>query len=63
MARQHNKRTLECVLCGMDYPSLEVLLRYLTDCGLALGTEGAVDGNPNGAGLIQIRVESRELLM
>ena len=38
-------------------------LRYLTDCGLALGTEGAVDGNPNAAGLIRIRVDARELLL
>ncbi len=36
-------------------------LRYLTDCGLALGTVGAVEGHSEGAGLMQIRVAGREL--
>lgn len=31
-------------------------LRYLTDCGLALGTVGTVESNPDGAGLMRIRV-------
>jgi DtxR family Mn-dependent transcriptional regulator len=36
-------------------------LRYLTDCGLTLGSVGAVDGNLDGAGLIRIRLDGREL--
>jgi len=36
-------------------------LRYLTDCGLALGTLGAVESNPDGAGLMRIRVGDRGL--
>jgi len=36
-------------------------LRYLTDSGLALGTVGEVDGTPDAAGLMRIRVEGREL--
>jgi DtxR family transcriptional regulator, Mn-dependent transcriptional regulator len=36
-------------------------LRYLTDSGLAIGTFGEVDGTPDGAGLMRIRVEGREL--
>jgi DtxR family Mn-dependent transcriptional regulator len=31
-------------------------LRYLTDCGLRLGAVGTVEGNPDGAGLMRIRV-------
>ncbi len=31
-------------------------LRYLTDCGLALGTVGTVVANPDGAGLMRILV-------
>jgi DtxR family transcriptional regulator, Mn-dependent transcriptional regulator len=31
-------------------------LRYLTDCGLGLGAVGTVEGNPDGAGLMRIRV-------
>lgn len=31
-------------------------LRYLTDCGLTLGTVGTVESNPDGAGLMRIRV-------
>ncbi|MBM4010834.1 MAG: metal-dependent transcriptional regulator [Planctomycetes bacterium] len=31
-------------------------LRYLTDCGLVLGTVGTVESNPDGAGLMRIRV-------
>ena len=31
-------------------------LRYLTECGLALGTVGRVESNPDGAGLMRIRI-------
>jgi DtxR family Mn-dependent transcriptional regulator len=31
-------------------------LRYLTECGLGLGAVGTVEGNPDGAGLMRIRV-------
>jgi len=34
-------------------------LRYLTDCGLTLGTVGEVERNPDGAGLMRVRVEGR----
>jgi DtxR family Mn-dependent transcriptional regulator len=34
-------------------------LRYLTDSGLALGTTGTVEKNPDGAGLLRIRLEGR----
>jgi DtxR family Mn-dependent transcriptional regulator len=36
-------------------------LRYLTECGLALGTTGAVERNPDGAGLMRIRIGERGL--
>jgi DtxR family Mn-dependent transcriptional regulator len=36
-------------------------LRYLTDSGLALGTEGQVERNPEGAGLMRIRVARQSL--
>jgi DtxR family Mn-dependent transcriptional regulator len=36
-------------------------LRYLTDCGLALGTLGEVESNPDGAGLMRIRIGDRNL--
>ncbi len=36
-------------------------LRYLTDCGLGLGTVGEVERNPDGAGLMRIRVGDRGL--
>jgi len=32
-------------------------LRYLTDCGLTLDTTGEVERNPDGAGLMRIRLE------
>lgn len=38
-------------------------LRYLTDCGLALDTVGEVKRNPDGAGLMRIRVDDRELAL
>jgi DtxR family Mn-dependent transcriptional regulator len=38
-------------------------LRYLTECGLALDTVGEVERNPDGAGLMRIRVEGRELAL
>jgi DtxR family Mn-dependent transcriptional regulator len=38
-------------------------LRSLTDCGLGLDTVGEVDRNPDGAGLMRIRVEGRELTL
>jgi DtxR family Mn-dependent transcriptional regulator len=34
-------------------------LRYLTGAGLALGAEGRVERNPDGAGLMRIRVNER----
>jgi len=34
-------------------------LRYLTDSGLALGTTGQVEKNPDGAGLMRIRVSRK----
>ncbi|MEI6635155.1 MAG: metal-dependent transcriptional regulator [Planctomycetota bacterium] len=36
-------------------------LRYLTDSGLFLGATGVVEKNPDGAGLMRIRLEGREL--
>lgn len=36
-------------------------LRYLTESGLALGTVGQVERNPDGAGLMRIRVNARVL--
>ena len=36
-------------------------LRYLTDCGLVLGTVGRVESNPDGAGLMRIRVGGSRL--
>jgi hypothetical protein len=36
-------------------------LRYLTDSGLALGTTGTVEKNPDGAGLMRIRLQDRGL--
>ena len=38
-------------------------LRYLTDSGLALGTEGRVERNPDGAGLMRVRVGGRSLAL
>lgn len=38
-------------------------LRYLTECGLALGTVGEVERNPDGAGLMRIRVAGRQLAL
>ena len=38
-------------------------LRYLTQCGLALGTVGAVERNPDGAGLMRIRLGDRGLAL
>ncbi|MDA0254164.1 MAG: metal-dependent transcriptional regulator [Planctomycetota bacterium] len=36
-------------------------LRYLTGCGLAIGTVGRVEQSPDGAGLMHIRVADRKL--
>jgi DtxR family Mn-dependent transcriptional regulator len=36
-------------------------LRYLTDCGLSLGAVGSVESNPDGAGLMRIRIGDRSL--
>ena len=36
-------------------------LRYLTDSGLVLGATGAVERNPDGAGLMRVRVSKRVL--
>lgn len=38
-------------------------LRYLTECGLALGTVGEVERNPDGAGLMRVRVAGRPLAL
>jgi DtxR family Mn-dependent transcriptional regulator len=38
-------------------------LRYLTDCGLVLGVSGEVEKNPDGAGLMRIRVAGRGLAL
>jgi DtxR family Mn-dependent transcriptional regulator len=38
-------------------------LRYLTDCGLTLGTVGEVERNPDGAGLMRVRVGGRPLAL
>jgi DtxR family Mn-dependent transcriptional regulator len=36
-------------------------LRYLTECGLTLGSTGTVERNPDGAGLMRIRLGDRGL--
>jgi DtxR family Mn-dependent transcriptional regulator len=36
-------------------------LRYLTDSGLALGAAGSVERNPDGAGLMRIRVNDKAM--
>jgi DtxR family Mn-dependent transcriptional regulator len=36
-------------------------LRYLTDSGLVLGANGAVERNPDGAGLMRVRLGRRTL--
>jgi DtxR family Mn-dependent transcriptional regulator len=36
-------------------------LRYLTECGLALGVTGQVERNPDGAGLMRVRLAGRGL--
>jgi hypothetical protein len=38
-------------------------LRYLTQSALALGTVGAVERNPDGAGLMRIRIGDRGLAL
>ena len=38
-------------------------LRYLTDAGLSLGAEGRVERNPDGAGLMRVRVRERQVAM
>ena len=38
-------------------------LRYLTDVGLAIGTTGHVERNPDGAGLMRIRVSRRPIAL
>ena len=38
-------------------------LRYLTECGLGLGTVGAVESNPDGAGLMRIRIGDRGIAL
>ncbi|MGI9178842.1 MAG: metal-dependent transcriptional regulator [Pirellulales bacterium] len=60
------KSLAECG-AGVEFRLARVLdqssefLRYLTDCGLSLGAVGAVEGNPDGAGLMRIRVGDRGL--
>ena len=36
-------------------------LRYLTESGLSLGAKGTVERNPDGAGLMRVRLERRTL--
>jgi Fe2+ transport system protein FeoA len=36
-------------------------LRSLTDMGLVLGTAGTVERNPDGAGLMRVRLDERSL--
>lgn len=38
-------------------------LRYLTDSGLSIGTEGSVESNPDGAGLMRVRIGDRSLAL
>ncbi len=38
-------------------------LRYLTESGLSLGTQGTVERNPDGAGLMRVRLERRSLAL
>lgn len=38
-------------------------LRYLTDLGLVLGASGEVDRNPDGSGLMRIRLSNRVLTL
>lgn len=38
-------------------------LRYLTESGLTLGTEGEVERNPDGAGLMRIRLGQQSLAL
>jgi DtxR family Mn-dependent transcriptional regulator len=58
----------ECV-AGTEFRLARVLdqspefLRYLTDCGLVLGASGEVEKNPDGAGLMRIRVDGRGLAL
>ena len=60
------KSLAECG-AGVDFRLARVLdqssefLRYLTDCGLSLGAVGAVESNPDGAGLMRIRIGDRGL--
>jgi len=60
-------RTLADCAAGTRFRLVRVVdqssefLRYLTDSGLALGAVGAVEKNPDGAGLMRIRLESGQL--
>ena len=38
-------------------------LRYLTESGLTLGTVGEVERNPDGAGLMRIRLDQHSLAL
>lgn len=60
-------RSLAACEAGVAFRLARVLdqssefLRYLTGCGLALGTVGEVVKNPDGAGLMRIRLGDRRL--
>ncbi len=60
-------RSLAACTAGASFRLARVLdqssdfLRYLTGCGLALGTVGEVLKNPDGAGLMRIRLGDRRL--
>jgi DtxR family Mn-dependent transcriptional regulator len=60
-------RSLAAVAEGSRFRLARVLdqssefLRYLTESGLALGTVGEVERNPDGAGLMRIRLGRQSL--
>jgi DtxR family Mn-dependent transcriptional regulator len=62
-------RSLAACAAGTTFRLARVLdqssefLRYLTQCGLVLGTVGAVERNPDGAGLMRIRLGDRGLAL
>ena len=64
-----SSRPLAACMTGSRFRLSRVLdqsadfLRYLTDCGLALGSVGAVERNPDGAGLMRIRLGNRGLAL
>jgi len=62
-------RSLAACQAGTTFRLTRVLdqssefLRYLTHSGLALGTVGTVERNPDGAGLMRIRIGDRGLAL